>query len=378
MNRSTREVVIIDLRGVIARDESTVIRHNNYGECLNQISDGDVSLTVISRGNSTETRKLLDSSNSKCKFIVEESTRFNLLRFIVLSVKYVRKNSSRVQLLVSGDPWETYWCCRLISIFSRKNLKIQVQLHADIFDPHWIRNSAKNWIRFHLFFLNSKSISSIRLVSSSQRRGLISRFPDLGNRIVVAPVPLSIAPNFLSRQPNSSGESDIGFVGRIHKDRGLGLFLKVIERLNQDGWQGRVLVIGGGPEKDEFRKRLEEIVGAPRVSFVGSKSGEELRDYWNKIDVFLNTAPSESYGRSTREALYYGKAVMCLETGGISNLTAERITGQLVIIDPTKPENWIGQLHKVLDIKTQSNYSARVWEQNEQDMLKVVNSWQLN
>ncbi len=376
MSSSTREVLIIDLRGVIARDESTVIRHVEYGKHLDQISLGETSLTVITRGATAQINKELTSCNSVCKFIIEENPRFNLPRFILLCFNYIRMNKTRVYLLVSGDPWETYWFCRFLAFFSRKNLKIQVQLHADIFDPNWIQISVANRIRLHLLRLNSKSIHNVRLVSANQRQELVDRFPNLGNRVTVAPVPLSISPYDSRAHVNFSDEPAIGFVGRIHKDRGLFLFLKVIQRLNQDGWKGRVLVVGEGPEISIFRNNLEALIGTSRVTFAGVKSGEELRRYWNEIDVYLNTAPTESYGRSTREALYYGKVVMSLETNGISELIAERESGQLLIFDTSKPESWISNLRNLAKFKAEDSYSKRVWEQNEQDMINVVRSWE--
>jgi glycosyltransferase involved in cell wall biosynthesis len=378
MSSSTREVLIIDLRGVIARDESTVVRHVEYGKHLDQISLGETSLTVITRGATAQINKQLTSCTSVCKFLIEERTRFNLSRFILLCFNYIRMNNSRVYLLVSGDPWETFWFCRFLAFFSRKNLKIQVQLHADIFDPNWIQISVANRIRLRLLNLKSESIHNVRLVSANHRKKLVNRFPNLRYRVTVAPVPLSISPYDSRANVNFSDEATIGFVGRIHKDRGLFLFLKVIRRLNQDGWKGRVLVVGEGPEMSSFRNNLEELIGASRVTFAGVKSGEELRRCWSEIDVFLNTAPTESYGRSTREALYYGKFVMSLETRGISELIAERESGQLLIFDSSKPESWISNLRKIAEFKADDSYSKRVWEQNEQDMMNVVKSWDSN
>ena len=376
MNSSSREVLIIDIRGVIARDESTILRHIDYGKYLAQISHGNTSLVVISRGNSTLINKLVTAYDAPRKFIIEERSRFNLLHFTFLCLRYVRENTSRISLLVSGDPWETYWFCRFLSLLAGDHLKIQVQLHADILDPNWRQLSAANRIRFHLLRLNSKSIHNVRLVSASQRANILNRFPYLVSRITVAPVPLSISPYTRRADLKLPNKLVIGFVGRIHKDRGLILFVNVINRLEQDGWRGRVLVVGEGPEANSFRKNLEDIVGTSRVTFTGVKSGGELRKFWEEIDVLLNTAPTESYGRSTREALYYGKVVMSLETNGISELRSERDSGQLVVIDPTEPESWINELRKLAGFKAQESYSKRVWEQNEQDMMNVIRSWE--
>ena len=376
MNSSSQEVLIIDIRGVIARDESTILRHIDYGKYLTQISHGKKSLVVVSRGSSTLIREQEKNSHLPTKFIIEESPKFNLVRFIFLCLKYAKENRTRISLLVSGDPWETYWFCRFLILLTGNRLKIQVQIHADIFDPNWRQLSTANRIRFHLLRLNSNTIHNVRVVSASQRMNLVKRFPNLHSRITVAPVPLSISLDTFRTDRELPDKLVIGFVGRIHKDRGLALFANVINRLQQDGWKGRVLVVGGGPESNSFRKELEEIVGTSRVTFAGVKSGEELRKFWEEIDVFLNTAPTESYGRSTREALYYGKIVMSLETTGISELKNERDSGQLVIINPNFPESWIQELRKITEFKPQASYSKRVFEQNEQDMMNVAKSWE--
>jgi hypothetical protein len=67
---------------------------------------------------------------------------------------------------------------------------------------------------------------------------------------------------------------------------------------------------------------------------------------------------------------------MSLETNGISELKNETDSGQLVIIDPTEPESWINELRKLAGFKAQESYSKRVWEQNEQDMMNVIKSWE--
>lgn len=376
MNSSSQEVLIIDIRGVIARDESTILRHIDYGKYLTQISHGGKSLVVISRGNSTLIKKHERTSKTPTKFIIEESPTFNLMRFIFLCLRYEKENRSRISLLVSGDPWETYWFCRFLTLLTGNRLKIQVQIHADVLDPNWWELSTANRIRYHLLRLNSNTIRNVRLVSANQRMNLLKRFPNLRSQITIAPVPLSISRYTFSADGKSPDKLVIGFVGRIHKDRGLTLFANVIKRLEQDGWRGRVLVVGEGPESNSFRKELEEIVGTSRVAFAGVKSGEELRKFWEEIDVFLNTAPTESYGRSTREALYYGKVVMSLETNGITELKNERDSGQLVIIDPTEPESWINEFRTLAGFKAQESYSKRLWEQNEQDMMNVVRSWE--
>ena len=62
----------------------------------------------------------------------------------------------------------------------------------------------------------------------------------------------------------------IGFVGRLVMEKGLDVFSDAIDQLAKRGVRHRVLVIGEGPARDWFERRLPDGV------FVGFQKGPDL------------------------------------------------------------------------------------------------------
>jgi len=356
------------------RDESTILRHIEYGQILDQITNGGLSLIILTRGNPEILSVSRVYKEEKTKFVFNQHHE-SVWNFILSSIRFIRKNKSKINVLVSGDPWETYWFCRFLRLVSRTNAGIQVQIHADIMDTNWKKLSLANQLRFFCVNLDSKSIKNIRLVSQNQLRSFLHRFPHLESKVFALPVPLSIMQFEFPRENIVRENLNIGFVGRVHKDRGLKSFLIVVNRLNQYGWRGQVHVVGEGPELDSFKHSLTNILGSSRVIFHGVKSGDQLRQAWHSIDVLLNTSNTESYGRSIREALYYGKKVLTLQSNGIIDLEEERISGQLSIINLNNPETWIEKLKQDGANPTDRNYSKQIWERNRDNLFELARSW---
>jgi glycosyltransferase involved in cell wall biosynthesis len=356
------------------RDESTILRHIEYGQILDHVTNGGLSLIILTRGNPDISSVSRVYKEEKTKFVFNQHHE-SVWNFIVSSIRFTRKNKSKIDVLVSGDPWETYWFCRFLRLVSKTNARIQVQIHADIMDANWKKLSLANQIRFFCINLDSKLIKNIRLVSQNQMRSFLHRFPHLESKVFALPVPLSIMQYEFPRENIVRENLNIGFVGRVHKDRGLKSFLIVVNRLNQDGWRGQVHVVGEGPELDSFKQSLNNILGSSRVIFHGVKSGDQLRQTWTSIDVLLNTSSTESYGRSIREALYYGKKVLTFQSNGILDLEKERFSGRLSIIHLNDPETWIDKLKQDEKNLTDGNYPKQIWERNRENLFELARSW---
>jgi len=119
-------------------------------------------------------------------------------------------------------------------------------------------------------------------------------------------------------------EPVIGFVGRLVMEKGLDVYEAVTARLTAQRVPHRVIVVGDGPARDWFQKRLPEGV------FVGYQTGENLGRAVASMDMFLNPSVTETFGNVTLEAMACRLPVVAATATGSTSLVTDGVTGTLV------------------------------------------------
>jgi glycosyltransferase involved in cell wall biosynthesis len=116
----------------------------------------------------------------------------------------------------------------------------------------------------------------------------------------------------------------IGFVGRLVMEKGLDVFSDTIDRLVQSGVHHKVLIVGDGPAREWFAKRL------PNAAFAGFQGGRDLGRAIASMDVFFNPSITETFGNVTLEAMAAGLPVVAASATGSQSLVEEGVTGRLI------------------------------------------------
>lgn len=115
----------------------------------------------------------------------------------------------------------------------------------------------------------------------------------------------------------------VAFVGRLVVEKGLELLARTIERVAALGIRQRCLIVGDGPARGWFEKRL------PRAHFTGFLSGDELARAYASADVLVNPSDTETFGNVTLEAMASGLPVVCADATGSRSLVRHGVTGFL-------------------------------------------------
>ena len=110
----------------------------------------------------------------------------------------------------------------------------------------------------------------------------------------------------------------VGYVGRLAAEKEL----ELLQHL-RDLPGTRVVVVGGGPE----RQRLERLL--PGAAFLGVRSGEDLARVVASLDVFVHTGSTETFCQSAQEALASGVPVVAPRAGGPVDLVSDDVNGFL-------------------------------------------------
>ena len=116
----------------------------------------------------------------------------------------------------------------------------------------------------------------------------------------------------------------IGFVGRLVMEKGLDVFSDTIEHLERRQVSHRVLIVGEGPARDWFEKRL------PQAVFVGFQKGQELGRAVASMDMLFNPSVTETFGNVTLEAMAAELPVVAAIATGSESLVTNGVTGRLI------------------------------------------------
>ena len=371
MNNSS--VLILDPRGVILSGKNDVIeRHRIYGKELEKQSK---KLGYKLKIFSASTEQISTSENTKTFAIMKLSKpTYNPYKFAKAAYEYIESNKLSVKLFVVGDPWESYWSAYLLNKFLKKKIPIQIQVHGDIANLGWRRINLRNRIRYSLAKLSLPRASSARVVTKYQAENLVKTFSIKNDKIIVVPVPIKVfgrATSLKTERPKT-----IGLVGRIHQDRGIWEFIKLIRVLNISSKDFKVIVIGNGPSRDKFLLKLRSVIPKNRIVYLDQLPESQLSKAWKRIGVLVSMAPVESYGRVIRESLIAGVPVWATASAGVKDLMDNCKKGEVKLLDLSKSNASLNKDFEVLlKTKVSSDFSKRFIKENNTYAVKLANSW---
>jgi glycosyltransferase involved in cell wall biosynthesis len=369
---SNPSVLILDPRGNIAVGGKDVIaRHETYAkELLTQGKSLRLDLKVFSAGVSPQSY----GKGKNERVITISKPTFNSYMFAKKVHRFIKLNNLNVRLLVAGDPWESYWSAYFLNKFLNKKIPIQIQVHGDIADPRWRRINLRNRIRFSLAKLALPKASSIRVVTKYQAENLVKTFGIKKERIVVVPVPINVLSKPVALK--SDRPKTIGLIGRIHQDRGIWEFIRLVRILNSSSKDFKVIVIGDGPSKDKFLLKLSSVISKNIIIYLGQLPESELRKAWKRIGVLVSMAPVESYGLVIRESLIAGVPVWATASAGVKDLMDNCKKSEVRLLDLSKSDASLDKdFNSLLKTKVSSDFSKRFIKENNTYAAKLASSW---
>jgi len=364
-------VVMLDFKGNLTTAKSDARnRHVIYGQSLKNLSKGSpLRLVVISRGNLSKS----DNSDS-IDFHEIKCAKIDFLRFIVFGIGVIRRNGYLTRVVVSSDPWESFFIGKFFQIIIKPKPKLQLQVHADISDNKWRSANLANLLRSILQRYTFNHCDQIRVVSRNLQVYINSISQN--KNIVTVPIPIIIPQKEIKKSPVKTKLLRIGFFGRIQKDRGTDVLFSLVSKLNCERKDFELFIAGKGSEESELRRNLQKTIGERRSHFLGHLSQTEVWESLSDLDVYLSLAPAESYGLGMREAIISGVPVIAVNSNGA--IDAKNIFGEqkVKLIDPSISGASLSKvIDEVLANGSDPGFSQEMREQNLTHVDTLVKSW---
>jgi len=131
-----------------------------------------------------------------------------------------------------------------------------------------------------------------------------------------------------------AGKMVLGFIGSFYAYEGLIMLLDALPAVLKENANVRVLLVGGGPQEERLRKRVDELSLNEAVIFIGRIPHDTVQAYYNLIDVFVYPRlPMRLTDLVTPlkplEAMAQGRLVLASDVGGHRELIRPGVNGEL-------------------------------------------------
>jgi glycosyltransferase involved in cell wall biosynthesis len=121
-------------------------------------------------------------------------------------------------------------------------------------------------------------------------------------------------------------------IGRLSASKGLQILLIAASGLLKKSNDIHLVLVGRGPEEERLRE-LSLLLGVSKQVHIVTAlflPYEKVPDLYNSAEICVNPSLSEPFGMTALEAQSCGKAVVCANTGGLSDIVLDNVTGKLV------------------------------------------------
>lgn len=119
----------------------------------------------------------------------------------------------------------------------------------------------------------------------------------------------------------------VGWIGRMTGVKNTDAVLDAFRRLQDDGVDAYLCLVGDGPDRDKLERRAHELGVVRRCLFLGYQ--EEVAPYYAAFDTMILPSVNEGTPVSAMESLAAGRPVVATRVGGIPDVVEDGQDGYL-------------------------------------------------
>lgn len=179
-----------------------------------------------------------------------------------------------------------------------------------------------------------------KMLPSADAVVVISHQEARSHRAIVHPERLHVIPNAVDLTEYAGIRTDwhpgpgfvIGYLGRLHEDKGIFDLIAALTWLQQNG-QGegvRLIIAGAGPHETPLRDAIVRHDLQRCIEVRGSVQGPDKLRFWADIDLFVLPSHHEGLPYTVLESLAAGVPLVASHVGAIPEAIEDGVHGRLV------------------------------------------------
>lgn len=152
---------------------------------------------------------------------------------------------------------------------------------------------------------------------------------------------------------------NIVFVGRLAKEKNVDLLLNAQKNIVEKSKNINLIIIGDGPDMDEYKKTVSKLKIDNNVIFVGKVPWETVPLYYRLADIFATASRTETQGLTVIEAMAASVAPICIDDESFRNTVIDGLNGK-IFNDQKEYEKIVVELYKDRKLLNQLQKQARL------------------
>ncbi len=176
----------------------------------------------------------------------------------------------------------------------------------------------------------------------------------------------------------SKDNFNIVFVGRLAKEKNVDLLLSAQKRINEKEKNINLIIIGDGPDMDEYKETAKKLGIAKNVFFTGKVPWEEIPAYYRTGNIFATASTSETQGLTVIEAMAASIAPVCIDDESFRNTVFDGLNGEIfkdedeyvdIVLDLYKDRKKLANLQKQARLNAEV-HSSKYYGESVLDVYK--------
>ena len=127
----------------------------------------------------------------------------------------------------------------------------------------------------------------------------------------------------------SKTDFNVVFVGRIAQEKNIDLLLKGQKFINDKNPKVNLIIIGDGPDMDNYKEMAKKLGIEKNVFFIGKVPWEDIPKYYRVANVFATASTSETQGLTVIEAMAASIAPICIDDESFRNTVIDGLNGRI-------------------------------------------------
>lgn len=119
------------------------------------------------------------------------------------------------------------------------------------------------------------------------------------------------------------------FIGRLAQEKNVIFLLDVMKKLVLKYPNLKLLLVGDGPDYEEYEKIIQKYDIENNVIMTGKVAWEEVPYYYHLSDIFLTASHTETQGLTVIEAMASGVVPICINDESFVNTVVDGLNGRI-------------------------------------------------